>query len=59
MSIIKHEFSDDDINTCPSRTGRTRANTIYLELDHRVVYLDKKDAIAIAKHFSLSEEDLK
>ena len=54
-NIKEYDFRDLDVTACPSRTT---LRTIYLLADHKIVYLDEEDAIAIAKHFNLSEEDL-
>jgi len=55
FDIRKHEWSDSDIrHTC--KTGGELC--FYIRGNRLPIYINKQDAIAIAKHFNLTAEDL-
>lgn len=54
FDITKYEWSDDDVSDC-RRTG----SDIIIGLDIMDLRLTRDDAIAIAKYFNLTEEDIK
>lgn len=56
FDIAQHEWSDNCISVERSNTD---AEQIRLDNDMYLVDIERKDAIAIAKHFKLTAEDLK
>lgn len=57
MSIEKYNFSDNV--TAAWRADTKQDKVVLCNFDDEHTVLDKDDAIAIAKHFKLTEEDLK
>lgn len=55
FDITQHEWSDNFINVCFSETNN---DVIRFDNDMYLVDIEKSDAIAIAKHFKLTAEDL-
>ena len=59
-SEFEHDFDDNELTVSNTQVGN--GNDIWLEardaFSYINVYLDKRDAIAIAKHFNLKESDL-
>lgn len=56
MSIRKHFFDDDQITVYNAEDD---LNYIEFNSMHDIWYLERDDVIALAKHFKLTEEDLK
>ena len=62
MSIEDYEFVDSDTKALKYKDGLTLTYPDYVYHDGEclsVVNVYKKDVIALAKHFKLTEEDLK
>ena len=56
FNIAQHEWSDNFVSVEKSETN---SDVIRLDNDMYLVDIDKADAIAMAKHFNLTAEDLK
>ena len=54
MSIEDYEFSDSDLSVYDSD-----GEIVYMENLCHIVQVEREDVIALAKHFKLTEEDLK
>ena len=57
MSIEEHKWDDVDITTDTVSKLYINLHINVVEVEYRV-YLNKADAIAIARHFGLTESDL-
>lgn len=55
FDITQHQWSDEFVSV---ETANTDSDVIRLDNDMYLVDIDKDDAIAIAKHFNLTAEDL-
>ena len=58
MSIEDYEFVDSEIKECFPLKYKSMVGLCFRE-DTDMVCIHKKDALALAKHFKLTEEDLK
>ena len=56
FDITNHKWSDDFINVYESETTN---EVIRFDNDMYMVDINKKDAIAIARHFKITAEDIK
>lgn len=55
FDITRHKWSDNFINTCEYETN---SDAIRLDNDMYLIDIEKADAIAMAKHFKLTADDL-
>jgi len=53
MGITEHKWSDEDVSFCDTTTRALIINVMDEDETTLQVYLNKSDAIAIAKHFGL------
>lgn len=58
MSIVKHEFSDTDVKIIDSTSDLSNIELAVLPDAGGFFYLEKRDVIALAKHFKLTSDDL-
>ena len=59
FDITKHEFSDEDVSCGIANEWQVLIKTISRMMGtHLSAAINKSDAIAIAKHFKLTNEDM-